>query len=464
MEWTIVQAILMYLVQNPAWSFQVIKGLIWYLRNGGSLIDTDLYKFTMGQMVFHFFKHVGVNYEFTIRKRKEFPPGFDRKLRAKVHRYAMKNKAIPQNQIGWLRLLGLFKEDFLSFLGDPHRPKVVAKHVQITQTGGDIKIRIVGPWYQTIYWEVPLMALISETYYEMMGIRPEGWDWIIRAWWKGLNLKEAMATFIEFGTRRRFSFAVQFLVLLLFIVSGAQKKEGDKGGMIGTSNVFFAWLFGLDAKGSIAHEAYMVIGALYGYDKANVITTAFWKKEYGDKLKIALTDTYGTEAFLKTLTFKFAEDLDGYRQDSGVPTAYVDKVIPRLYELKLRASEILKKIILFSDSLNVQKCIELVQYALNKGIGSMFGIGTFFTNDVDFQGVTVEALNMVIKAVEAYLLDDPDNYRLCVKISDDPGKTSPREDIQEVVGQIQLYQTTRKVTWIKPLLPVPEEFAYLVAA
>lgn len=98
-------------------------------------------------------------------------------------------------------------------------------------------------------------------------------------------------------------------------------------------------------------------------------------------LGIALTDTFSTEIFLKDFTEDLASNCSGVRQDSGDPIAFVPRIVRHYKEHNVNPKE---KTIVFSDSLDVERCLELKKWADKHGIGSSFGVGTFFTSVPSF--------------------------------------------------------------------------------
>lgn len=367
-----------------------------------SLLDTDLYKFTMGFAAWLLFPKLRVEYRFVNRGKTPFPKGFANKLRMQIG--AMANLKLSKTELDFLRKQGLFSEGYLAWLAnyryDPNE-------VIISQENGELKITIRGLWIRTIFWEVPLMALISELYYLETG-RAAQEGWIEKARQKGLRLTQLMALFMEFATRRRFSFGVQDRVLQELIETAGLASNG--GALLGTSNVFLAMKYGIPVLGTVAHEWIMVFAALYGYLGANARAFEAWNKIYGDKLAIALTDTFTTDVFLKEFG-PIAEKYRGVRQDSNGPLEIMDKVIAFYIREGFDPRE---KIFLASDGLNIAMAERILIHAAGR-IQCRFGIGTNLANDVGFA-----PLNMVIKLFGIFLEDG--SFKPVVKLSDSKGK------------------------------------------
>ena len=220
--------------------------------------------------------------------------------------------------------------------------------------------------------------------------------------------------FSEFGTRRRRSFETQESVVAAF-AKVAQEVKGP-GSLVGASNVYLAFKYGLTPIGTVAHEWTMAVSALEKDLKhANRNALLKWIEAYPSYFHVGLTDTFGTQAFFDDFDFKIASKYDGVRHDSGDPFLFTDKTIQHYQSLGIDPTS--KKII-FSDSLTVKKCIEIREYCLAKGGPKpLFGVGTHFTNDFlrKSDSTPSKAMNIVIKLVEC-------NGKHVIKLSDDPSK------------------------------------------
>jgi len=270
--------------------------------------------------------------------------------------------------------------------------------VKITPTDAGTEIEISGLWAETIYWEVPLLAIVTEQIMAQQQPRPNWDEQKEQALKKAGMLLAEDCRFAEFGTRRRYSYHMQDMVV------GALKKFPN---FIGTSNVHFAMKHGVKPIGTMAHEWIQAISALVGLRHANKFALEAWNDVYEGDLGIALPDTFGTSAFLQDFDGKLARLFDGVRQDSGNSKEFARRMINHYKWLRV---DPMSKTIIFSDSLDVPKCISL-QREFAQQTKVAFGIGTNLTNDVPG---TISA-NIVIKLVEI------DNVPV-VKLSDDPKK------------------------------------------
>lgn len=288
---------------------------------------------------------------------------------------------------------------------------------------GDIDICIQGTWVDTILYEIPILALTSEAYFRFMDT-----DWNYdgqeeQAFEKGMRLLERGCVTSEFGTRRRRDYHTQALVFRgLVKASKEAQTKGFPGKLSGTSNVHLAMRFGIPPVGTVAHEWFMGNAAILGdYQKATEESLRRWVSCFGNKLAIALTDTFGTEEFLRSFslpvraveggfpieTFQkpdgstktYAEVFAGVRQDSGNPEDYTRMM--RDYYTQQGVQD--KKTIVFSDSLNIDRCLEYKKIAEDLDFQPTFGVGTFLTNDFTrlTSGTKSVPLNIVIKLSSA---------------------------------------------------------------
>jgi nicotinate phosphoribosyltransferase len=256
------------------------------------------------------------------------------------------------------------------------------------------------------------MAIISQLYFEIIDKNWEMDGQEILAQDKASTLTANNCSFIEFGTRRRRNLDTQDIV-----VREAKKYKG----FTGTSNVYLSMKHNLIPKGSYPHEFIMANAILESYQHADYYAMHNWSKVFGAQLGIALTDTYGFDAFLKNFNIRFAKLFDGIRQDSGNEFEFVDKAVAHYKKLGINP---MYKFIVFSNSLDVAKCIEIKKYCEGK-INCSFGIGTHFSNHF----TNSPALNMVIKLSEI-------NGTPAVKLSDDKGKEMGNADAVKVMKWI----------------------------
>lgn len=369
--------------------------------------DTDLYKITTGQAIFHAYPRVEVEYELINRAKTVFPKGFAKELQESVEQMAKLALSAEEREFLQKRCGHYLKPTYLDWLSGYRFNPV---EVSITQEGGELGVVISGPWYRTVFWEVPLMAVISELYFQMTG-QNSCEDWVRRAEQKGKIFREAGAQIIDFGTRRRFSFKVQEEVIQALIRTAGKTSEG--GVLKGTSNPYLGMKHGLTPIGTFPHEWIMVHAALFGYRMATSMALQVWVREFEGQLGIALSDTFGTDEFLRSFTAFYANLFSGVRQDSGDPVEIMEKVIRHYQSLFIDPTT---KTFVASDSLNTEKVLRILAYCQNR-IRCLFGIGTYLTNDVG-----VIPLNFVIKLFRVILADGL--VIPVVKLSDDKGKVS----------------------------------------
>ena len=372
-----------------------------------SLLDTDLYKFTMMQAVLHQFPGAEVEYKFKCRSPDvQLAPYVD-EIRDEIRQLC--ELRFTEDELAYFRSMRFIKSDFVDFLG---LFKLNEKYITLTpQPNGEIDIRVRGPWLHTIMFEIPVLAIVSEVYFrntqpglDLTEGRRRLQDKI--ALMKGVHdLKIA-----DYGTRRRFSLEWQREVLQTL---QADLGTGPDGQLTGTSNVLFAMELGMRPMGTMAHEYLQACQAL-GPRLRDTQVFAFekWAQEYRGDLGIALSDVYGMNAFLRDFDMYFCKLFDGARHDSGDPFKWGERMIEHYAANRCDPRT---KTIIFSDGLTIPRCIELFE-RFDGRIQVAFGVGTNLTNDVG-----PAALQIVLKMIEC-------NGQPVAKISDTPGKTMVEDE------------------------------------
>ena len=365
-----------------------------------SLLDTDLYKFTMMQCVLHQFPGASVEYRFRCRNEGiDLRPYMD-EVKAEVdHLCSLRFK---EDELEYLRSLRFIKDDFVEFLS---LFQLKRKYIDISEKDGQMSITIKGPWLHTILFEIPVLAIVNETYFRHVAPNIDKAEGRRRLDAK-IKMIEAepdreMISISDFGTRRRFSREWQKEVIET--LKARLPRE-----FAGTSNVLYAKELDLIPMGTMAHEYLQACQAL-GPRLRDSQTYAFemWAKEYRGDLGIALTDVYGIEPFLKDFDMYFCKLFDGVRQDSGDPEKWGERMIEHY---KANRCDPRTKTFIFSDSLTFERLIRLFRRFKGR-VKLGFGVGTNLTNDLG-----PEPLNIVIKMVRA-------NGQPVAKISDTPGKS-----------------------------------------
>jgi nicotinate phosphoribosyltransferase len=362
--------------------------------------DNDLYKFSVMLAIQKLYPWAYVKYAFTNRGGTQFPEGFAERMKEEVA--SMTNLKLTQEEKKFIKNKCYFFDPvFVDFLeGFRYKPE----EVTITQNGGDLSVVIEGYWYRTVLWEVPLLAIISELYFQMTDTEPH--DVEEKAVTKAKALAEMKADYSEFGTRRRFSFDVEDKV-----IAALQANSGEY--FKGTSNVYFAMKYNTTPIGTMPHEWFMYHGAVFGYRSANIRGLESWVDVYDGSLGIALTDTYTTDSFFNSFSLKQAKLFDGVRHDSGDPLTFADKAIKFYEQNRIDPTS---KTLVFSDSLNLEAVKEIKEHVAGR-IHDTYGIGTFLSNDVG-----AKALNIVIKLTDVKLHKKDANFLQAVKLSDVAGK------------------------------------------
>ena len=367
-----------------------------------SLLDTDLYKFTMMQVVQHQFAEAQVEYRFKCRN-----PGVDlQPLIADIEREieALCTLRFTPEELAYLRRWRFFKSDFVDLLGLFQLDRRFVEVRPLPGSGNEIDIAIRGPWLHTILFEVPLLAIVSELWNRRRHPVPDQAEGRARLAEKVRRINavaDPEFRVADYGTRRRHSRRWQEEVV-------ATLKAGIGPKFVGSSNVDLARRHELTPLGTMAHEylqACQAVGPRLRDSQKFAFDT--WAKEYRGDLGIALSDVCGMDAFLRDFDLFFCKLFDGVRHDSGDPFEWGEKLIGHYKAMRIDPRS---KVMVFSDQLNVPLAIRLFERFRGRS-QTAFGIGTNLTNDLGH-----EPLSIVIKMTRC-------NGQPVAKISDEPSKS-----------------------------------------
>jgi len=303
------------------------------------------------------------------------------------------------SEIEYLKSLGYFKSNFLNYLKEF---RLNPTNVFINEVDNNLDITIKGTWVDTILFEIPILAIVNELYFQNIPIDNKICNWGVERLNDKINLIQNISDFkfADFGTRRRYSFDWQENVI-------QELSSRLPNNFIGTSNVYYAMKYGIKPIGTMSHQYLQAFQAIVHPRWSQVEALEVWSQEYNGKLGIALTDVINMDAFLRDFSLKNAELYDGLRHDSGDPIEWGHKAIKFYKRMGINPK---KKTLVFSDGLSVPKALTIHDHFAH-AINVSFGIGTRLTNDVGYV-----PLNIVIKMVEC------DNLPVA-KISDSPGKS-----------------------------------------
>ena len=368
-----------------------------------SLLDTDLYKFTMMQVVLHQFPGAQVEYRFKCRNPGVNLAQYIGEIREEIR--GLCSLHFQDAELLYLRSMRFIKSDFVDFLG---LFRLNEKYITLTALpSGEIDITIKGPWLHTILFEIPVLAIVNEVYFRNTQKVPDFPEGRRRLDAKIGQLQApglAELKIADYGTRRRFSRAWHEEVLRVLC---ARLGTGMHGQFAGTSNVLYAMKLGVTPLGTMAHEYLQACQALGPRLRdSQVFGFEVWAKEYRGDLGIALSDVYGMSAFLRDFDLYFCKLFDGARHDSGDPFAWGERLLQHYRDNRV---DPLTKTLIFSDALTVPRTIELFQ-RFHGRCQLAFGIGTNLTNDLGY-----EPLQVVIKMTRC-------NGQPVAKLSDTPGK------------------------------------------
>ncbi|WP_278365888.1 nicotinate phosphoribosyltransferase [Phocaeicola barnesiae] len=366
-----------------------------------TILDTDLYKFTTSYAYIKLFPYAMGTFTFIDRDDTEYTEGFLEALKSEIHNLSMVQ--LTSEELEYMAshcrfLPRVYWEWLSSFRFDPDKIEVGLdehRHLQM---------RVTDYLYKVTLYEVPLLAIVSEIRNQFLNRIPDKETLLLRLADKVKLSNDHQMPFSEFGTRRRFSFDVQKLVV-------AYLKENARY-CTGTSNCYLAMKYDMRPMGTHPHEWFMFHGAQFGYKHANYMALENWVNVYDGDLGTALSDTYTSDSFLSNFSRKQAKLFDGVRCDSGDEIEFIDRLIDRYKELGIDPTT---KTIIFSNALDFEKALQIFEYCKGK-IRCSFGIGTNLTNDTGFPPA-----NIVMK-LSRCKMNVNQEWRECVKLSDDMGK------------------------------------------
>ena len=372
-----------------------------------SLLETDMYKFSMGQCIYNKFTSYKTTWTFKCRNKDVyFTEEMVEEIKHQIQEYC--KLRFTEDELDYLENIKWIKGSYVDFLRI-WQPRYEDFEITTDAECG-LSIEAKGSWLNTSMYEIPTLAIVNEVYFRMN----YNYDELLESYKKRLDEKVsklitgefAMGNFSEFGLRRRLSAEAQELAVKKLCGSSKEFKESN---CVGTSNVYLAKKYKVTPVGTMAHEWIMCVGQ--GNHKHNPAYSNWyamdaWTKEYGILNGIALTDAITTDCFLKDFQLTYATLFSGVRHDSGDPYEWGDKMIAHYESLGINPKT---KLLLFSDSLDFEKASKLNAYFKDR-INVAFGIGTFISNDTH-----VPALNIVMKTTAC-------NGMEVAKISDTPGK------------------------------------------
>ena len=391
-----------------------------------SLLDTDLYKFNMDQVIFH--KHTNLSGEYDFRCRNEgvvFTPEMLEEINAQIDHLC--SLRFSREELDYLRSIRFIKNDYVEFLR-LWRP--IREYVTTGLNGqGELSIVVRGPLFSAMQFEIYLLEIVNEVYfrlrYDYAVLRASAEEKLNRKI-RDFQSGKYTFSFAEFGSRRRLSREWEDEVVRRF--------SAETGNCVGTSNVYLAMKYGLKPIGTYAHEFVQMYQGIDSIPLAytNHYAMEDWYDEYRGDNGTALTDTVTTDLFLLDFNRAMVNNYTGVRHDSGDPFEWGEKMIAhyKKYGVDPRT-----KLLLFSDGLDFDRAQQLYDY-FKERVKVSFGIGTFCSNDT-----CEEPLNIVIKLQTV-------NGRHVAKVSDTPGKAMcrDREYLEYLKGSIAFRLAREKET------------------
>lgn len=372
-----------------------------------SLLETDMYKFSMGQAIYHQFPSYKTTWTFRCRNKDvKFSKEMVAEIKHQIQEYC--KLRFTEEELAYLDSIEWIRGSYVDFLR-LWQPRY--EEFEITENADcGIAIEAKGTWLNTSMYEIPVLSIVNEVYFRMN----YNYEELFASFKEKLQQKIQwlidgtydIGVFSEFGLRRRLSAEAQDLAVKM-LCGNNSKYHASK--CVGTSNVCLAKKYGVTPVGTMAHEWIMCVGQgdhKHNPAYSNWYAMEAWVKEYGVLNGTALTDAITTDCFLKDFQKTYATLFSGVRHDSGDPYEWGEKMIAHYKSLNIDATT---KTLLFSDSLDFERAHNLNAHFAGRAKVA-FGIGTYLSNDT-----MVPALNIVMKTTAC-------NGQDVAKISDTPGK------------------------------------------
>ena len=382
-----------------------------------SILDSDLYKFSMSNAYFQLYRDAEGTFTFNDRNNEVYDERFladlklefaklcQLRLTAEEYIFVSQIRYLSTNYTEWLKGFK-FEMDKINCWLDKE---------------GHLHIEVTDKMYKVTLYEVPILAIVAECRNKWLGVKIDISN-IIDILDKKINFaNEHQLYFSEFGTRRRASASSHEAIV-------KRLKERCPIYCVGTSNVYLAMKYNMTPIGTCAHEWIMFHAGIGGFKTANFSALNDWVSVFGGDLGIALIDTYTTASFLHTLTLKQAKLLDGFRQDSGDEFKVGNMIIDKLKELRIDPTS---KTLVFSNALTFDKYAEIARYFKGR-IKVSAGIGTNLTCDLGIDGY--KPANIVMK-LSRCRYSPRDFWENVIKISDDFGKHMGDKELFDIAAK-----------------------------
>lgn len=384
------------------------------------LTDNDAYTFSCQYYVLQTYPRAEVEYTFFDRNHTVYPQGFDRLLREQID--SMAEITITDEEVAFMqRKMYYLPCWYFTFLrGYRFNPQ----EVTISQDEqGHLEVGVRGPWFSTIFWEMPILSIVSELMHRLRG-ETEHYDperERQRVVDKTLRILTSGLTLGDMGTRRRFSFAHHDMVVKTMVEvckeGGYEDQDGFHpwtGRITGTSNVYLAMRHDTTPIGTMSHQLIEFEENVSGVFECNFNVMSKFSDVYDGDNGIYLYDCFGDKVFFNNLSKRMAMMFSGLRVDSGNEEEQVEKIIRKYQSLGIDPAT---KQVVFSNSLDIDRAISLHRFVGGR-MKDSYGMGTFLTCDVE----QAKPLNIVVKLTRCRITEKRE-WHDCVKLSCDTGKT-----------------------------------------
>ncbi|MBR5937607.1 MAG: nicotinate phosphoribosyltransferase [Clostridiales bacterium] len=373
-----------------------------------SLLETDMYKFSMGQAIYHQFPSYKTTWTFRCRNKDvKFTSEMIEEIKDQIRAYC--ELQFTEEELQYLDDIKWIKGSYIDFLR-LWKPRYEDFDITTDAECG-LSIETRGTWLNTSMYEIPTLAIVNEVYFRMA----YDYDDLIKSFEERLNEKigwlqsgkYCISSFSEFGMRRRLSAEAQEMAVRALAAADLADSK-----FVGTSNVFLAKKYNLTPVGTMAHEWIMCVGQgdhKHNPAYSNWYALRAWVDEYGVLNGTALTDAITTDCFLRDFQLTYSTLFSGVRHDSGDPIEWGEKMISHYNSLGIDATT---KTLLFSDSLNFEKADKIYRHFQSRAKVA-FGIGTYIANDTHMPALNIVMKTTLCNGQDVAMISDVDGKGMC---------------------------------------------------
>ncbi|MBQ8970238.1 MAG: nicotinate phosphoribosyltransferase, partial [Lachnospiraceae bacterium] len=129
-----------------------------------SLLETDMYKFSMGQAIYHQFSDYKTTWTFLCRNEDVFfTPEMVEEIKRQIQLYC--ELRFTEEELEYLNNITWIKGSYVDFLR-LWKPRYSDFEIKAEGERG-LTIETRGTWLNTSMYEIPTLAIVNEVYFKM---------------------------------------------------------------------------------------------------------------------------------------------------------------------------------------------------------------------------------------------------------------------------------------------------------